>query len=332
MTLDTAGTLYMLLEWTGPPKFHAYLLYGLLFWSYRPFCDKCSALSHSVQHWMAYKGPWMLRSQRYPIVFNRYPCLPNFTSLHSTADSFRVTGHLRQRYRKKLEHYEVKSTTYILYKYSWSPRFQCVSLYRHPFSSYNPLPDNCTDWPKITLREHYEAKGTLICSTGTPSHNFHSVRSTGISISIGHNVKCQSFLKQVHQMTPKWPPILLRWRYAKHVILTPLVPIFNPFCCMTSRFWVTERFEKVHRITPKRPWTLQGQKFPKTCHTSTPESQISICFALHPSISSYRSLRSFWEKCSDWPQNGIVLQGQRYSGIALLIPLSLKFRSVSLSD
>ncbi len=67
------------------------------------------------------------------------------------------------------------------------------------------------------------------------------------------------------------------------------------FRSTTSRFRVTDHLRKVHQITPKWPWTLQGQRYPINV-TSVHESQISLRFVLNQPFSRYRP---FWNMCTE---------------------------------
>ncbi len=53
------------------------------------------------------------------------------------------------------------------------------------------------------------------------------------------------------------------WPTLPHMCTTiiPQVPNPNPFCFMTSRFWVTEHFETSAPTDSKWPWTLSSPKF-----------------------------------------------------------------------
>ena len=57
------------------------------------------------------------------------------------------------------------------------------------------------------------------------------------------------------------------------------------------------------------------------------ESQISLCFTLWVAVLSYKP---FWDKCTEWPQNDLTLQGQSYPIYMLQLTPSPKFHSSSL--
>ncbi len=119
-----------------------------------------------------------------------------------------------------------------------------------------------------------------ICST---RRNVHGIRN--FSFSLGHTVKFHFFfLKEVHRMTWKWSWILVGQRYPH---MWYYHESSNRFCSIASHFWVAGHFEKVYRMTPKWYLALEGQKVPNICSTSTPGSQISLCFAVQSILNLF---------------------------------------------
>ncbi len=96
-----------------------------------------------------------------------------------------------------------------------------------------------------------------ICITSIP----------GSQISLGFALRPAVFeIRSFWDKCTEWPQSdgePCKVKYIPFVLLVHTrVPNFSPFCSTTSRFWDTGNFETMHRITPKWPWTLQGQVYP----------------------------------------------------------------------
>ncbi len=96
-------------------------------------------------------------------VYNYPNRVANFTLFHSTARSFRVTGHFEisalndpkmtlNTKRSEVPHIHVTTT--------WSQKFHSILLYGQPFPSYRPFWDKCIEWPEMTF--------TTTCTSKVP--------------------------------------------------------------------------------------------------------------------------------------------------------------------
>ncbi len=104
-------------------------------------------------------------------------------------------------------------------------------------------------------------------------------------------------------MTPKWPCILQGQRQPRYVYYS------STESQISHRFNLQPViFELQSILTQNDPkMTLNTtSKAPHICCTRKPESKCSVRFAMQKCISFYRqpfwSYRSFWEKCTEWPQ------------------------------
>ena len=99
-----------------------------------------------------------------------------------------------------------------------------------------------------------------------------------------------AILKQVHQMTSndleshrvKGTPYMCYY--------FPRVPNFTLFCSTTSCFWDTGKFKTNALNDPKMSLNPIRSKVPHICFIGVHISQISLCFAPHPSIFEIRPL------------------------------------------
>ena len=94
-----------------------------------------------------------------------------------------------------------------------------------------------------------------------------------------------AILRQVHQMTQKWP-----WKADGTPFMCynyPQVPKFQPVLFTTSRFRDTGHFETSAPNDSKWAWTRQGQLCTHKCVTSIRECRISV---LRPAIFEIQAI------------------------------------------
>ena len=173
-------------------------------------------------------------------------------------------------------------------------KFHSASVYDQPFLIYRPFWDKCTEWPQNDLKP-YKVKDInipiylLLVSASPKFHPFSS--NTRCCWVASHFEK-----KAPNDLTPykdKCTPKMC-YQYSR-------VPNINPFRCTASHFWVTGHFEKSAPNDPKMTLNTTSSNYP-ICVTCVPDSQISLRFALRPSVLRYRA---FWDKCTEWTQNDL---------------------------
>ncbi len=105
--------------------------------------------------------------------------------------------------------------------YMWqlppSPKFQSVSLYRQPFARYTcQFETSAPNHPKVTINTKWKQ---------IPHIHVTTVLESQIPFRFALRLaifELQAILKQVHQMTPKWPWTLNDQKYPnRHVTTTP---------------------------------------------------------------------------------------------------------------
>ena len=111
----------------------------------------------------------------------------------------------------------------------------------------------------------------------------------------------QTFLRQVHRITPKWHWALKGQRCPIYMLQLHQPPQTNKFYSILLRRAVLELqhiLRQVRRRTSIWPWTLKDQRYPIYIVEPSPN--------LHP-ISLYSqpfsSYMTFWDKCTEWHQN-----------------------------
>ncbi len=104
----------------------------------------------------------------------------------------------------------------------------------------------------------------------------------------------------------KWPqnylePYKVKLRYI-YVLQISTRPKFHCFALRRAVFELQAILRKVHWMTPKWPWTLQGHRY-----------QINVLLvSMSPKFHSvslydqpFSRYRPFWNKCTEWPQNDL---------------------------
>ncbi len=112
----------------------------------------------------------------------------------------------------------------------------------------------------------------------------------------------QAILRQVHQMTPKWPWTLQGHRYPINVLLVSTSPKFHSVSLYDKQF------------SGYRPFWEKCTKWPQIDleHYKLKCSPYVLIVPMIPkfhSVSLYKAVfiryRAFWDKCTEWPQNDL---------------------------
>ncbi len=127
----------------------------------------------------------------------------------------------------------------------------------------------------------------------------------------------------------EWPRNDLEPYMYPYVLLVSLSLKFQSFSLYGPSFSTYSPFWDNFWMTPKWPWTLQGQKLPHICVASVPKSQISVHFAQPVVFKLQAILKKVHQITPKWPW---TLQGQMYPIHVLLVSMSPKFQSMSLYD
>ncbi len=111
----------------------------------------------------------------------------------------------------------------------------------------------------------------------------------------------QAILRQVHQMTPKWPWILQGHRYPIYVLLVSMSPKFHFVSLYDEPFSSYRPFWEKRTKWPQNDLESYKVKlsYIYVCFTSIHEAQISLFCS---KTNHYRVTGQFWEKCTKWPQ------------------------------
>ena len=106
------------------------------------------------------------------------------------------------------------------------------------------------------------------------------------------------------------------------------VPNFTQFCSTAGRFWVTGHFERSAPNDKKMTLNTKRSKVLNIQITTTPESKISLNFALRPAISQIQAiLREVHRMILKWLW---TQKGQRYPICMLQQPPSPRFHPYAL--
>ncbi len=143
------------------------------------------------------------RSKVPPYKYDNYPQTPNFTPFRSVVSCFLATGHIEASAPNdpkitlnskmwKVPHIDITTIP--------ESHFHSVSLYGQPFSTYRPFRQG------MTFKWHWTLKAQrypIYIWQPPLTPKFHSVLLLSAIFDL------QAILRQVHQMTPKWP--LIPW-------------------------------------------------------------------------------------------------------------------------
>ena len=133
-------------------------------------------------------------------------------------------------------------------------------------------------------------------------------------------------------MTPKWHWTLQVQNVPHILVFITIVQesqISIRFTLRPAFFDIQAILRQVHWMTPKWPWTVQDQRYPRNV-TSVQESQISIRFALRPALFEIQAiLRQVHRMTAKWPW---TLPGHMCPIYMLAVSISPKFHSISLYD
>ncbi len=203
---------------------------------------------------------------------------------------------------------------------SLSPKFQSVSVYDQLFLGYMSLWDKCTEWPK-----RHKFQSALIYEQRFWWYMpFESSAPNDPKMTLG-KIKGTPYMHYYHPWVPNFSPFRSStsrfWliehfetsspNYSKMTFNTTRSKV--PHTCITSvpdsqisvRFALQSAFvdldilRQVHPMTPKWPWTLQGQRYPMHVLfvSLSPKFQsIWLCDQLFFELQAI--LRY---KCTEWP-------------------------------
>ncbi len=150
---------------------------------------------------------------------------------------------------------------------------------------------------QMTPNDHYKLQCSPHVLIVSRSPKFHSV-----------SLYDQPFLRYraFWDKCTEWPPndLDLTSSNVPHIFITivPESQISLRFALRPAFFNIQAIWRQVHRMIPKWPWTLQGQRYPINVLL------VSMCPKFH-SVSLYdepfSSYGPFWDKCTEWPQNNL---------------------------
>ena len=86
---------------------------------------------------------------------------------------------------------------------------------------------------------------------------------------------------------------------------------------------------KVHQMTPKSPWTLQGHMYLIYMLLVSPSSKVLSILINHQLFSRYRPV---WDNCTEWPENDLEHYKLTILHICVTNILSPTFHSILLYD
>ncbi len=150
----------------------------------------------------------------------------------------------------------------------------------------NSVDKRCTEWSNRTFN---------ITSKENIYTNFNPFHSANKYLRI-----TRQFVTSLQNAPPPPPPHT--HTQTQNSILHYKVS-FSQFCSAASRFRPTCHWRKVHRITPKWPWTQQVQWYPYMCNCVS-KFLISLCWTLQFAVFE---LQVIFRMYTAWPHIRIAL-------------------------
>ncbi len=150
---------------------------------------------------------------------------------------------------------------------------------------------NQMHWVTQSDIDHYKVKVSHICCTSVSECQIAArcaLRPTVFKLLVN--------LRQVHQMFSKWTLILIDQKYPIYSGLVSLSTKFQSDSRYNPLFSIQAFLTQLHRIAPKRHWTLQDPRYTDDTNTifaTTSSPEVALVF-LSPTFECFAQRATFF--------------------------------------